>query len=125
MLLTLTASLMAVSLHSPVAIEDYITSRAMAYEVPIEKALAISYCESGMRQFNKDGSVLKGRVNNKDIGFFQINEFYHLDTSLSLGMDIYNPYGNIEYAMWLLKNGGDKHWDASRGCWKPRLLNTG
>lgn len=41
----------------------------------------ISRCESQFRQYEKDGSVLRGRVNNMDVGIFQINEYYHLERS--------------------------------------------
>jgi hypothetical protein len=113
-------SLMAVSLNSPAAIEDYIITRAQAYNYPVQKAVAIASCESKMRQF-KDGKVLSGEVNSKDKGVFQINEFYHLDQAKKMGLDIHTTQGNIEYGIWLMESEGDKHWKASKSCWKPKL----
>ena len=79
----------------------------------------VAKCESGWRQFNKEGSVLRGKVNNKDVGYFQINETYHLDTSIRLGYDIYTLIGNILYAKYLLDTYGLKPWKASESCWNP------
>ena len=111
------------ALNSTASIEDYIIFRAQAYHYPVQKALAIAYCESGMRQFN-NGKVLSGVVNNKDKGVFQINEKYHLERSKSLGLDIHTTQGNIDYAIWLMEREGDKHWNASKPCWKPKLVTT-
>ena len=80
--------------------------------------LDIARCESGVRQFNVDGSILQGHINNKDIGIFQINEFYHLDRSMALGTDIYTIDGNISYASVLYEEQGTQPWNWSRGCWE-------
>lgn len=77
----------------------------------------IGFCESGNRQFNKDGSVLRGKVNPKDVGKYQINEKYHLAKSIELEMDIYTEQGNEEYAMWLYQREGSTPWNWSRPCW--------
>lgn len=77
----------------------------------------MAFCESTLRQFSEDGDVLRGIVNPKDVGVFQINERFHLDKSISLDMDIYTTEGNIEYAMWLMENEGVRHWKASKPCW--------
>ena len=34
----------------------------------------IAFCESGNKQFNSDGSVLRGKQNSRDVGKWQINE---------------------------------------------------
>ncbi len=77
----------------------------------------ISNCESHFRQYNKDGSVLRGIVNNRDVGLFQINEHYHLDRSKRLGYDIYSPEGNIGYAKVLFNEEGPEPWISSSPCW--------
>ena len=79
--------------------------------------LAIAQCESGVRQFEKSGDVLRGRINRKDVGIFQINEKYHLEKSQTLGYDIYSVAGNIQYAIYLLKFYGTQPWSASASCW--------
>ncbi len=79
--------------------------------------LKVAKCESGFRQFNKDGSVLRGRQNSLDVGAFQINENYHLKASKSLGYDIHTLEGNIDYAEHLYKTQGLKPWNWSKHCW--------
>lgn len=79
--------------------------------------LHIASCESRYRQFDKDGSVLRGRVNPKDVGVFQINEYYHLTTAQKLGIDIYSLQGNIKYAKILYDRNGTRDWKASQPGW--------
>lgn len=77
----------------------------------------IAFCESGNRQFKEDGTLVRGIVNPKDVGRFQINEFYHLEKSIELGMDIYTERGNTQYALWLYENEGTRPWNWSKHCW--------
>lgn len=90
-------------------------------QVNPELALAISRCESEYRQFNKDGSVLRGRENPQDVGLFQINERYHLEDSKKFGYDIYSAQGNVEYAMHIIKRDGIRHWTYSKPCWGNKV----
>jgi len=77
----------------------------------------IASCESHNRQYEKDGSVLRGRVNNMDVGLFQINEYYHLERSKKLGYDIYSVEGNMAYARRLFNEEGPTPWSSSSPCW--------
>jgi hypothetical protein len=77
----------------------------------------VARCESQYRQFDENGNVLRGKVNSKDVGAFQINEKYHLETSQKLGIDIYTLEGNIAYARYLYETQGSKPWSASSPCW--------
>ncbi len=77
----------------------------------------IANCESQFRQFNRDGSVLRGIVNNQDVGLFQINEHYHLERAKRLGYDIYSPEGNMAYARVLFNEEGPEPWTSSSPCW--------
>lgn len=77
---------------------------------------AIGRCESGNRQFTSTGEVLRGRVNSKDIGKYQINEYYHLETAKKLGLDIYTEEGNTEYALYLYEHQGTAPWIHSKPC---------
>ena len=94
-----------------------IVEASQRYGVDTDTALRIAYCESGFRQYNESGEPLRGQQNPADIGIFQINEKYHLDQSQALGFDIHQRYGNIEYAMWLIKKETNKHWKWSKPCW--------
>ena len=82
----------------------------------------ISKCESSFRQYDKEGKVLTGIVNNDDIGIMQINTFYHGETAENLGLDIYTLKGNLEYAKVLYGRSGDKPWVHSSPCWSKSLI---
>lgn len=77
----------------------------------------VARCESGKRQFQANGEVLRGRQNEKDVGIFQINEFYHLENSKKIGIDIYTPEGNVAYAKYLYDRNGTRDWNWSKECW--------
>lgn len=96
----------------------------MIEPIPVSKNAvldAIESCESGGRQFNPDGTVLRGKVNPKDVGRMQINETYHLEASKKLGIDIYTSEGNRAYAEKLYAQNGTRDWDASKDCWSKKL----
>lgn len=77
----------------------------------------IAWCESQNRQFDEDGNVHRGIINPKDTGKYQVNEYYHLENSKKLGIDIYTLEGNTEYALYLYRRNGIRDWDWSKGCW--------
>lgn len=80
----------------------------------------IAYCESRYRQFEKDGTPLRGTVDNDDIGVMQINARYHLEKAKSLGLDIFTLEGNLAYGKYLYEKKGSKPWNASSPCWANR-----
>jgi hypothetical protein len=77
----------------------------------------VARCESEFRQFNKDGSVVRGIVNNRDVGVMQINEKYHADTADKMNIDIHTTEGNVAYAKYLYSKYGTSPWKASSPCW--------
>jgi len=82
----------------------------------------IARCESTFRQFDKDGKILRGDWNSRDVGVMQINERFHLDKALRLGYDIYSLEGNIEYAKYLYETQGLKPWTHSEKCWNSQKI---
>ena len=78
----------------------------------------VAFCESSLNHYDENGEVLRGKVDKRDSGLFQINEYYHLETAQSMGIDIYTPEGNIAYAKYLLDTQGLRPWSASAKCWK-------
>jgi len=76
----------------------------------------VAFCESTYRQYDEDGETLKGKVDPRDRGLFQINEYYHLEASKRLGYDIYTTEGNIGYAKYLYEKSGLQPWSASFDC---------
>ncbi len=77
----------------------------------------IARCESRFRQFDTDGNVLRGTKIKEDIGVMQINEYYHLERSKSLGYDVHTLEGNLAYAKWLYEKEGTRPWNSSAKCW--------
>ena len=78
----------------------------------------IVQCESGWRQFNSEGTVLVGR-DGLDWGLFQIRVAetdgtdVHLKTAEKLGLDLKDPYDNIDYALYLYEREGTVPWVCS------------
>lgn len=65
-----------------------------------------------------DGSTTTERyLWSRDIGRFQINDYYHTEAARRLGMDIYTEEGNTLYALRLYNTNGTKDWNASKPCW--------
>lgn len=103
--------------ESGAKIYNLVIKKAKENELDADLALRIARCESLFRQFNSDGSVLRGKQNPDDVGVFQINEKYHLSRSQALGLDIETSADNISYAMYLMKKEGAKPWNWSKPCW--------
>lgn len=77
----------------------------------------IAKCESGGRQFNPDGSVLRGIYHSPDIGKFQINSAVWGDLALELGHNIFTEEGNEAMAYEIYKQQGLQAWQSSQHCW--------
>jgi len=77
----------------------------------------IARCESTFRQFDQNGQVLRGKVNNGDVGVMQINEKYHADEAVKMGMNIYTVEGNVAFGKYLYDKYGAQPWGASSPCW--------
>lgn len=95
------------------SIENYL--RVQYADTPI--LVEIARCESTFSQFDKDGNVVRGRVNNQDVGVMQINEKYHADRAQELGLDIHTIEGNVAYAKYLYEQEGAAPWKSSSKCW--------
>ncbi len=94
-----------------------IESQVREYFKDIPLMAEIAYCESRFRQFDKDGSIFRGKVNSKDVGALQVNEYYHLERSKKLGYDIHTLEGNMKYSRILYKESGAQPWNPSSPCW--------
>lgn len=80
--------------------------------------VAIAKCESGLRQYDALGAVLRGGWANKMIGLFQLHETYHRTAARALGYDIDTLLGNILYAKSLYASEGTTPWASSAHCWE-------
>jgi hypothetical protein len=101
------------AIEKPVTLSKYVEDYFA--ETPILAKIAM--CESTLRQVDKDGQVLRGKVNKDDVGLLQINEFYHGDKAESLGLDLETINGNLAYAKYLYEKEGTAPWSASAKCW--------
>ena len=94
-------------------VEQYV--REYFADAPIMAEVA--RCESRFKQFDNDGSINRGVVNNKDLGVMQVNEYYHGKTADKLGLDLYSIQGNVAYAKYLYEKEGTRPWASSSPCW--------
>ncbi len=110
------ASVIAVPLadqNNKIVIEEAV--RDFYEETPI--LAEIAFCESTFRHLDKNGNVVRGKVDKGDTGVMQINERYHREDAKKLGYDIDTLEGNLQYAKWLYENQGTVPWNSSKPCW--------
>lgn len=81
----------------------------------------VARCESTFRHYLDDGSVLQGRVDSDDTGVMQINKRYHLETAVSLELNLDELYDNMAFARNLYERQGTQPWSASMPCWGRTL----
>ena len=98
------------------AIEKYLREHYADTPILVE----IARCESTFMHY-KNGELVRGRVDNADVGVMQINERYHLETSKKLGFDIHTIEGNVGYAKHLYEKSGAQPWSASQPCWSKTV----
>lgn len=93
--------------------EEYV--RNYFADIPI--MVQVARCESTFRHLDRDGDIHRGRVNSRDVGVMQINEYYHLDTAEDANYNIYTLEGNTAYARKLYMEKGTQPWSSSKPCW--------
>ena len=86
------------------------------YFADIPVMIKAAECESTFRQFNEDGSVLRGWMDHRDTGVMQINTYYHGSDAAKMGIDIETLEGNLKYALHLYETQGVQPWSASFPC---------
>jgi hypothetical protein len=84
---------------------------------------AVAQCESGKRQFDSKGRLVRnfnyddnGKVWSSDEGYYQINT-EHEPFALKQGWVIQTYEGNRKMALYLYEKNGLKDWRSSRDCW--------
>ena len=81
----------------------------------------VAFCESTYTHYLDDGSVIRGLVDNRDVGVMQINTYYHGDTAERMGHDLETLEGNMAYAKNLYDRQGLQPWSASSKCWSKYM----
>jgi hypothetical protein len=67
-------------------------------------------CESGWRHYDSKGNVLSGYVHPPDKGVAQINTKANKEEIKASGLDVMDPYGNLDFAIVKYKTHGYKPW---------------
>lgn len=100
---------------------EYAKQRVLEVYKGIPALMDVAFCESTLRQFQGTSTeVLRGKVDKRDVGIMQINEFYNGAEAKRLGYDIYSVDGNIEMAKILYKRDGLRPWKSSFKCMLER-----
>ena len=81
----------------------------------VELLFKIIQAESGWGHYTSSGKVKTSYTN--DVGFGQINVKFHLARTIKMGLDIYKPYDNLKYVVYLYKTSGTGPWNASKARW--------
>lgn len=98
------------------SVEEYV--RTYFADTPI--LATIAQCETHFRHYEQDGTVVRGDINESDLGVMQINEYYHGETAKERGYDIYTLHGNLAYARDLYERQGVQPWSSSAHCWAEK-----
>lgn len=69
------------------------------------------------RHFDPSGEVLRGKINQNDVGMCQINLTYHEAEATRLGLNLLDQDDNFTYAVRLYESQGSQPWSWSRSCW--------
>lgn len=88
-------------------------------DVPV--MIQVARCESTFRHTLADGSVLRGKVDSRDVGVMQINTGYHAIEAKKLNLDLLDINDNMAYARHLYEKKGTQPWNSSSNCWNPTL----
>lgn len=102
------------SIQTPTTMEEYVEN----YFEDTPVMAKIAWCESRFTHFSTEGKgVMRGQVNNSDVGVMQINEYYHQKTADALGYDLHDLEDNMAYAKNLYEREGVQPWASSSDCW--------
>lgn len=125
----LTISLSIIPVFNPAPVEVYQAPIERTYQTEFSR-LAKKYNQNpvlAQRIIDCEGLAYKRIGNNKnyrngvmwstDIGWWQINDYYHEQNALKLGLDIHNEWDNLEYGFILMSEQGTSPWNASKSCW--------
>lgn len=104
--------------HSALSPKELIVKYAKDYDVDPDVLLAVALCESGIKQFKADGSVIHNPhdPNSGSWGIFQFQEatFFGWAKERGLDYDINSTVDQVEMTAWAFSQGRASHWS----CWR-------
>jgi len=96
------------------------TGQALEIAIKVSKETGVSQETISRIMFAESEYIATASHLNKnktrDHGYFQINDI-HISTAKKMGIDIFTPEGNAEYAIYLIKTYGLSPWSASKSKW--------
>lgn len=102
----------------PKTFESQVVLLAEKYGQNEKLARAIIHCESHSRETAYNANLTaSSTIWSHDLGWWQINDYYHKSEALKRGFDITDKWDNLEYGFILMKEQGTNPWNASRHCW--------
>lgn len=106
----------------PRTLDSEINRLTVKYSIDKNLAYAIMSCESSLKPEARNVNFDKANTAwSADIGYWQINDYFHKSRMNDLGLDINNQWDNLEYGFILLKASGTQPWSASKGCWSKLI----
>jgi len=101
-----------------IGVEGMMKIYATKYNVSLSVARRIIWCESKFKpQAVRLNKTEAGEVWSKDIGLWQINNYWNEKDLNKLGWDIYDPGQNLEAGFYLMSMRGTQPWLWSKYCW--------
>lgn len=121
---TATDTVKQVATTTPLAMgESETEAEVRKYFSDVPVLVQVARCESSFRHTLADGSILRGKVDSRDIGVMQINTFYHGAEAAELGLDLTKFEDNMKFARILYEKEGTKPWNSSAACWSRSLAS--
>jgi len=110
-----------IEISTPKTFDSEVSRLAKKYKQNEQLARNIITCEGiAYKNLGNNKNYLNGVLWSTDIGWWQINNYYHEKSANKLGLDIYNDWDNLEYGFILLSEQGVAPWSASKHCWSKK-----
>ena len=102
---------------TPISWQNYLRDRVFENGLEIKDFNRLKECfrrESNWRQYDRSGKVLTGTVHSPDLGIAQINSAVWQEAADLIGYDLKDPYGNLNFGLWLYTEQGIRPWVACK-----------
>ncbi len=110
------------ALSAPLYVDNKVELEVREYFEDIPILAEIAKCESQFTHVGKSGNIIRGKVNQSDIGVMQINTYYHAEEAEKAGLNLTTLQGNMAYAKLLYEKEGSAPWASSSSCWEKSQI---